>query len=210
MTRTLDVLVIESRRGAGRRADEALAAAGHRVHRCYEHGTDEFPCRGLLEPDACPLDDGVDVALLVRPRIDPRPTPRESGVTCALRAQVPLVEVGDHPLDPYEPWVAARVADAHDHDAMVAACTGAVEDRLGEKSRHLVERLDPLLASLGVAPEQVECRVEFRDHRAVISLMLPAHVDDQARHALAVRAVDVLRSSGAAARTTDVTLHTSG
>jgi hypothetical protein len=208
MTRPLDVLVIESRRRAGREADDALAAAGHRIHRCYEDGSDEFPCRGLVQPGACPLDEGVDVALLVRSRPDPRPTPHESAVTCALRAQVPLVEVGDHPLDPYDPWIAARVADGHDHDAIAAACAAVVEERLDERSRQILDKLGPLLASLDLTSDHVACRVEYRDDRAAVSLGVPAHVDDAARHALAVRAVDALRATSATARVTDVSLQT--
>jgi hypothetical protein len=210
MTRPLDVLVIESRRRAGREADDALAAAGHRIHRCYEDDAGEFPCRGLLDPGSCPLDQGVDVALLVRSRPDPRPTPHESAVTCALRARVPLVEVGDHPLDPYDPWIAARVADRHDHGAIAAACTAVVEERLNEQSLQIVDMLGPLLASLDVTPDQVACRVEYEDDRATISLGLPSHVDDAGRHALAVRAADALRATSAPARVTDVSLQTIG
>ena len=202
------MLVIESRRRAGREADEALAAAGHRIHRCYEDGADEFPCRGLLEPGACPLDHGIDVALLVRSRPDPRPTPHESAVTCVLRAKVPLVEVGDHPLDPYDPWIAARVGDGHDHGAIADACAAVVEERIDEQSRRIVDTLGPLLAALEVPPDHVACRIEHQDDRALVSLGLPAHVDDAARHALAVRAADALRTTGAPARITDVTLQT--
>lgn len=202
------MLVIESRRGAGREADDALAAAGHRIHRCYEDGADRFPCRGLREPGACPLDHHVDVALLVRSRPDPRPTPHESAVTCALRAQVPLVEVGDHPLDPYDPWIAARIGDGHDHGAIADTCTAVVDERLDERSRRIVDKLGPLLAALEVAPDRVTCRVEYRDDRALVSLGLPAHVGDDARHALAVRAADALRATSAPARVTDVSLQT--
>lgn len=206
MTRPLDVLVIESRRGAAGRVGDALSGAGHRVHRCYDEGTDEFPCRGLVEADACPLDTGVDVAVLVRPRPDAHPTPYESGVTCALRAQVPVVEAGVHPLDPYEPWLAGRVVDARDTAAVVAAASAAVEDMLDERSRDVVRGLGPLLANLGLTPEQVGCRVEYAADRAVIRLVLPADVDEADGQALAVRATDVLREAPGPAVPTDVVL----
>src|SRR3546814_9180958 len=58
----------------------------------HEPGEPAFPCKGLVDPSSCPLEGHIDVALLVRPRIAPRPTAVEDGVTCALRAGVPLVE----------------------------------------------------------------------------------------------------------------------
>lgn len=204
------MLVIESRRRAGMPAGRALEAAGHRVHRCYEEGTSEFPCRGLLDPDGCPLDAGVDVALLVRPRPDPRPTPNESGVTCALRSRVPVVEAGVHALDPYEPWLDARVASAHDLDTVVDACAAAVTARLDEQSRTVVRGLAPLLADAGLAPDAITCRVEDvgsgADGRVVVHLSVPAGLDGPTRQALAVRAADTYRAAAGPHRTTDVVI----
>lgn len=118
--RPLDVLVIESHQGAAAPASDDLAAAGHRVHRCRDDRSHGFPCRGVVDPDACPLAAQTDVALVVRWRIDPRPTELEQGVTCALRARVPLVEAGPAALDPYAPYLAGRV----DGD-VVAMCEAA-------------------------------------------------------------------------------------
>jgi hypothetical protein len=108
MAQTLDVLVMESHPHAADEAEAALVAAGHRVHRCHEPGGHGFPCVGVIDPAACPLDRGVDVALLVRRRVAPRPTPWEGGVSCVIRAGVPLVEAGPDVLDPFERWVVAR------------------------------------------------------------------------------------------------------
>jgi hypothetical protein len=208
MTRPLDVLVIESRGRAGRPAGQALAEAGHRVHRCYEEGTTEFPCRGLLEHDACPLDAGIDVALLVRPRPDPRPMPHESGVTCALRSGVPVVEAGVHALDPYEPWLHTRVTSVHDLDSVVDACTAAVAAKLDEHCRTVARGLAPLLADAGLAPDSVGCHVDDAgsgaDGRAVVHLSVPAGLDEPTRQALAVRAADTFRAATGPHRTTDV------
>src|SRR3546814_11583513 len=104
----MDVLLIQSRPGAARAAAESLEAAGHRVHLCHEPGEPAFPCKGLVDPSSCPLEGHIDVALLVRPRIAPRTTAVEDGVTCALRAGVPLVEQGSQVLAPYAPWVTLR------------------------------------------------------------------------------------------------------
>ena len=108
MTRTLDVLLIESSPHVGAASAAELEAAGHRVHRCFPADSCGFPCIGVTDPTACPIDRGVDVALLVRPRVNPRPTHLERAVSCVIRSQVPLVEYGPSILDPYEPWLAAR------------------------------------------------------------------------------------------------------
>lgn len=128
----LDVLLIESRPGSGAIDAGRLEAAGHRVHRCHPDtrpgleaplpARDRYLCTGVTA--WCPLDDGVDVALLVRRRVMPRPVAREAGVSCALRAGVPVVEDGPAVLDPFEPWLAGRVAGD-----VVAACEAAAGGR---------------------------------------------------------------------------------
>ena len=59
MSRHLDVLVIESRPGAGATAVADLAAAGHRVVRCHDDGRPAFPCRGVERPGDCPVEEGA-------------------------------------------------------------------------------------------------------------------------------------------------------
>lgn len=118
----LDVLVVESLPRAAAAAAEALTAAGHTVHRCYDDGVPGFPCYAVAGPGACPLDHHVDVALVVRRRVDPRPTVFERGVACALRAGVPVVEQGPDLLDPFAPWIEQRLTD---RDDVVDACRRA-------------------------------------------------------------------------------------
>ncbi len=100
-----------------------LTKAGHRVFRCHEPGKPEFPCRALAGDGPCPLSDpGVDVAVTVRTHPDTRPTVREDGVACALRAHVPLVVAGRVMLNPYEEWADEVVEDGD----VVAACERVV------------------------------------------------------------------------------------
>jgi len=127
MTENMDVLVIESRRHYADQAVATLEAAGHRVLRCFDPGDEGFPCRGVTRPDECPIDRGVDVALVVRPRVAPQPTPLETGVSCALHAGVLLVEKGTASRDPFDPWLARRVGD----EGVVAACEAAVQRQSG-------------------------------------------------------------------------------
>src|SRR4051812_25687198 len=102
----MDVMLLESEAGAGRFEAEALTVAGHRVHRCHEMTDEAFPCTGIAHPGSCPLDLPVDVALVVRSRTAGGPAPTEDGVACAIRAHVPIVEVGRGYEDPYGPFLA--------------------------------------------------------------------------------------------------------
>ena len=105
----LDVLVVENRPGVAADAVAALGRAGHRVHRCHDDDDRGFPCRGVVEPDTCPLVGAVDVTLVVRRGVTPRPTGLEHGVSCSLRSRVPVVEDGPTALDPFDGWLAGRV-----------------------------------------------------------------------------------------------------
>jgi hypothetical protein len=119
----MNALVLESEPNAADATVEQLTNAGHRVFRCHEPGKPDFPCRALAGEGPCPLSDpGVDVAVTVRAHPDTRPTPREDGVACALRARVPLVVAGRNMLNPYEEWADEVVADGD----VVAACERVV------------------------------------------------------------------------------------
>jgi hypothetical protein len=119
----MNALVLESEPNAADATIEQLTNAGHRVFRCHEPGKPEFPCRALAGEGPCPLSDpGVDVAVTVRAHPDTRPTVREDGVACALRAHVPLVVAGRDVLNPYEEWADEVVEDGD----VVAACERVV------------------------------------------------------------------------------------
>src|SRR4029450_7305190 len=105
-----------------------------------------FPCRAVIDPADCPLDDRPDVALLVRDRIT-EPAARDQGASCAIRAGIPLVMAGPPALDPYEPWLAGRVEGA-DGD-VVAACEAARIAALGAVRRRIFTLVRP---SLGAGP----------------------------------------------------------
>ena len=119
----MNALVLETAPNAADATVRELTKAGHRVFRCHEPGKPEFPCRALAGDGPCPLSDpGVDVAVTVRTHPDTRPTMREDGVACALRAHVPLVVAGRVMLNPYEEW-ADEVVENGD---VVAACERVV------------------------------------------------------------------------------------
>jgi hypothetical protein len=199
MTKTLDVLVMETR---GHYADTSVAEleqAGHRVHRCFGPEDKGFPCRGVTAPDACPVDQGVDVALVVRPRVVPQATPLESGVSCALRAGVPVVEQGQGTLDPFESWITRRV----DEGGLVAACEEAVLTGWSALRDRIERRATRLLA--GTAWEgPIGCAVERDGRRLKVRLSGPP-LDEAVVHALSVRALDAVRAEGHRHQEIDVT-----
>lgn len=199
MTTTLDVLLIESHPGAGTTDADRLEVAGHRVHRCYpateDPGADgrvavrdSYLCAGVTT-GSCPLDDGIDVALLVRQRLATQPVASEGGVSCALRAGVPVVEDGPDLLDPFEPWLAGRVAGD------VAADCEAAAQRAFEPLRRGVEaRVGRLLTAVGVDPAAVSSTFELRWPRLNVVLAGPA-ITPKLEHALAVRVLDAVRGA---------------
>lgn len=203
---TLDVLLMESRPDAGSLAALDLEAAGHRVHRCHEPGAPAFPCAALT--GACPIDEDIDVALVVRPAVAPRPGAAEEGVTCAIRAGVPIVEQGSEVLDPFATWVTRRVR--HDED-VVAACEEAVE--LGDEPlrAEIRQRIAGLLERAGVADDDVTTRVVRAPSGLEVHLELPGAPEPRRDHALTVRALDAVRSSGARRTSqTRIYVHTAG
>jgi hypothetical protein len=212
MVTTLDVLVIESHPGAADRTATALTHAGHRIHRCYGPGERGFPCRGVRDPTLCPLEQGVDVAVLVRPHLASRPTALESGVSCALRARVPLVEKGPEALDPFAPWVRARVAESTGAGTgadIVDACVEAAETTYGELVDRIRRRTLRTMAVAAARPGPLDCAVERRGRSLHVSLSGPP-VGKDVEHALAIRVADAVRAEHLPHTTLDITYAPTG
>lgn len=91
LRRWIALRMVESDQGAADEVMRRLQDAGHEIEGCFGSGMRAFPRKALATPGRCPLDTAEVDAVLVRRRPWPRPTPREQGVTCALRAGVPLV-----------------------------------------------------------------------------------------------------------------------
>lgn len=191
-SRPLDVLVVESHPGVGQAASEALTAAGHTVHRCHEAGTPAFPCKGLTDAEECPVGPNLDVALLVRRRVTPRPTELEGGASCVIRAGVPLVEYGPDVLDPFERWIAGR---AENDDDVVSSVESAAAEALRAVARAVEQHLTKLLQNEGIDPGAIHCSIERRHPRLVVRLRSDVVVDERVRHAIGVRALDAIRAN---------------
>lgn len=187
------MLLLENRPGVGVTEQAALEAAGHRVHRCHEVTDDGFSCVGMVGDRRCPLDDAIDVALLVRRGVSPRPTPLEDGVRCATRHDVPIVEHGPDALDPFAPWIAHRVGLGED---VVDECVIAA-DRADEPLRRAVQdRIGPVLAAAGLRPDDVVCDIEPIGSLLVVHVDVFTDVDARLEQAIAVRVLDAVRDCG--------------
>lgn len=190
MARHLDVLALENRRGDARVAISELEARGHRVQRCHEDGEAPFPCRGVVDPNDCPLEGPIDVALVVRHHIRPHPSDDESGVACAIRAGVPVVEQGSSILDPFDAWITARVDDLSVADTCEQAVTLFHEPLIADIRR----RCTPLLDAAGIDPSKVACAIELDWPQLRVRIALPAPVSSGMRDSMAVRALDAVRA----------------
>lgn len=197
MTPPLNVLVIESRPGAAAEPIRELEAAGHHTLTCHD-GRTAVTCRGLQDQDACPLARDPDVALLVRPRVDPYTSAREAtAVVCAVRAGIPLVEAGPAHLDPYDAVVTARAVDGD----VVAACEAGVDEALDTLGRTILHHVTSMPAT---------CHVERVGRRLHVRLDLAQPVDPAEAQALAVRALDAVRACGRSYGQVDVSVTNGG
>ncbi len=191
MKRPIDVLVLENRRGNSRAAVAELEAAGHRVHRCRAPEGPAFPCRGVEDLDGCPLDGPVDVALVVRTHVHPSPSVLEDGVSCAIRAGVPVVEDGSDILDPYVGWITSRVGSDH---RVVPAVEQAIDRGFAPLAADVLRRCAPILAAANVEPHAASCQIDLVWPKLQVSLEVPAPMSPGDQEALAVRALDAVRA----------------
>lgn len=194
MTRSLDVLVLESHPHAGDEAVARLEAAGHSVHRCHEAGSEtSFPCVGLTDATRCPITDGVDVAVDVR-RFGARDaTAFEEGVGCALRAAVPVVEVGGGDgfggASHFGAWTFAAEVDD-----LPAACEITADARFSALEAAISEQVAHLAGARGVDTSLLSCAVTRRGRGVRIVLAGP-RVTPVLQQAFSVLAFGVVRDT---------------
>jgi hypothetical protein len=205
MRQRLDILMLESHAHAGDDVTVALEAAGHRVVGCYDDPEVPFPCRGLIEPDGCPLDGHIDVAVLAQRGRDPWPTALESGVRCAIRAGLPVVESGTGAFDPYHHWVSARVPI---NGEIATACTDAVDRRFDLLREMIGVRIEKLLDAQEVDASSVISWFDEADAGLDVHLELPTTVSRGMEEAFAVRVLDAIHASGRTYARLDVHIHT--
>jgi hypothetical protein len=191
MVAKLNVLVLESERGAAQHAGEELEAAGHTVVRCHEPRSGAFPCNAIVEGQDCPLEaTDVDIALVVRPLARPQPAPLEDGAACAIKQHVPLVVAGPRALDPYGPYAVEVLDRSFD---VVDACERAAAAPLRNHTTAAAQALDDTLAHHGiVARPFVTVR---RQHGALLIHVAGASaLDEHTRSMAAIRMMAAIRA----------------
>jgi hypothetical protein len=151
------ILLIESSPGAAGSTAETLTAAGHPVLRCGRPGELSFPCRDVASPGTCPLDgpDPVDVVLDVRAPADVGATAAEAGVSCALRAGVPVAVDGAGDGHPFRGWTVDVGTDGPE-----AGCASAVAAGLEAEAAPLLAEVTSILRRSGESTEGVAVDVE--------------------------------------------------
>ncbi|MDP9336555.1 MAG: hypothetical protein M3Q30_25025 [Actinomycetota bacterium] len=199
----LNVMVLESERGAADQAALDLTEAGHVALRCHEPGAPAFPCRGVEDQSSCPvLSHAVDVALTVRLRPRSQPAPQEDGVRCALMHHVPLVVAGSAVLDPYEGYE-ARLLD-RDGD-VVGACEEVAAAELPRHTRVASEALQTT-QSADDARADARASVTRRCGSLLVSVSGLEGLAPRRREAAVVRMLARLRELDSTARGIDVVL----
>lgn len=163
---------------------DALASAGHNVVRCHEAGAPAFPCAGLTEV-GCPLDGRteIDAAVAVRDQALAEPTADEAGVTCAIRAGLPVVVLAPEGPSPFAHW-SEPCTDATD---LPAAIDRAVEATAARRAAPLRAEALRVLAVEGVDAGQVEVEV-LRDGDTAQVLVRTEHpLDEKVANTVATR-----------------------
>ncbi len=115
----MKILILGSRAGGPANGAVGELAAGHQIVRC-DTPDGRYPCRGLAAGGECPLDEHVDVAVLM-PEFGTYDV--EHGAICAVRNRVPVVvfdPAGAGAPDPISSWTTAAGPDLLDECERVA------------------------------------------------------------------------------------------
>jgi hypothetical protein len=196
----MEVMLIESRCGAGDEVAGSLAGSGCGVHRCAspEAAAAGFPCCAVVDPDNCPLAIGVDVAVLVRDAGSPQPRDAH-GVACALRAGIPVIHDGSDADDESEPWLAGRI-----EDDVADSCRRAIDAGLEPWRQALSRDSASVLEDL---PDAVNATIDWSIDLTPDRVLLVGHgppLDRTHRGRVAVHALAMVRGTTLARDRIDV------
>lgn len=198
------VLVVESEPRAAESVADAMAAAGHEVVRCHDPGWRSFPCVGM--DGTCPVEAGLDAAVLSRPRSSGEVSPLEDGVRCAMRAAVPIVHHGPGRAGPYADHVTASVP-TDDVAGVVSAVEDAVAAPHERLSREATKTLHEHLAAAGHPTTGASARVHRSASGSRVIVDVDAAVPADAARRAAVWVVSRIRPRDGAGPVIDVVVN---
>ena len=191
MTTRLDVLVLDDgiEHATASAAGAVLEAAGHRVHRCHPPGAGPFPCTGIAGDAPCPIQTGVDVAVVFGGAPGGWTEPGgavPTGLVCAAREGIPLVT--EQPVE-----VEGITTYAIGADGDIATAVRRASDHRFDGIRARIERVIARpLRNAGIDPAAVRCAVE-RDGATIRVRLEGPEAARALRQAIAVRAFDAIR-----------------
>lgn len=163
-----------------------LAAAGYEIVHCHSTGAPGFPCAALTEA-GCPIEVApVDVTIDVRQHPWPHPTPREQGVTCSVRAGIPVVVIGSS-HHPFRPW--AETCTEH-RSHVVAECERAIHAVTASLEQEITRAVRSVLARHAGAPPFV---VEVERRRGRLHVRIIADLTTLVAGIAATRAAAAIR-----------------
>jgi hypothetical protein len=196
------VLIADTATPGGQLAAARLRGVGDVVFSCFDETTGSF-CRGL-GAEGCPLDGGIDVAVVVRPDATPEVLPREMTALCAFNRSVPIVIAGASADHPY-----SLIATADDEGSDVTAIVHTVAAL--PMVRHSAEATTALRDTLelrGVAPRGAWAEVHRDGARLAVRLNLPSDCPDGAVVGMAaVRVLAALTDVAPGVKSIDVSAH---
>jgi hypothetical protein len=183
--------MLESHPGVASAAVTRLTEAGATIVRC-DTADRRFPCRGLVAGGECPLDEHVDVAVLVQ-EIGVQHV--EHGAVCAARSRVPVVEVDGPDV---ASWFPVRSSTAVAGTDLLDACEAVARDG----SSHAQAVKDRLVVLGVVTPAEFACpggSVAIDVTRAANHLRMTIDLADSVRD----RETEIVRAAAQALRDFD-------
>jgi hypothetical protein len=175
-----------------------LRGQGDTVATCYGDANGEW-C-AAVSGGRCPLDDGVDMVVVVRPEISAERLPREEAALCGAARGIPVVIAGASGGHPY-----AAIATADDETSDVTAVVGTVAALpLVWHSTVATGALRTSLIASGVDPAGAWVDVHRRNGGLVVHLNLLAPGDRRSLGVAAVRVLAAMRDVDPWAKTIDV------
>lgn len=194
MTDYMSVLVVEQERGCAANDMAELIADHDVIYQCYPESWGAAPrahhemCVGVTD-HACPLELGVDVALVVRGAGGTTATGIEAGAQCALRQGVPLAVHGATAGDPYYGYAAAHVTDS-----VVGACNEAVQTGFDRLKQRILSGIRQVIADAELTADAFAFRFATYGRNLEVAVVGPPMRPDLQQR-LAIRAADAIRDA---------------